>query len=167
MLRRRGAYAKRDRVPLFSGLSRLFAALKERFLLRRLLRERRDTAPGLYFRIVRRFRLSPLRKKSGETPRAYLMRVGRELGAEPRDEEVPESPEGGPAPEDTGLPRLMKDLADAAEKDMFALSGREVAFRAYPEAARVRSEVRREARLYLLKKLIRGIRNRNRVPGSD
>ena len=141
--RTRSVYAKRNRIPFFQGLFRLFASLKRRFLLWRLLREQRDTAPGLFFWIVRKFRLSPLRKKAGETPRAFLSRLGLALGGEPAS--------------------LLDGLADAAEKEMYAPSGMSASFPAYPEAPRIRSAVRRESRLYLAKGLLRRIQNRASV----
>lgn len=66
---------KRERLSLWLGFRRLFLFWINRIRMRNYLWKNRNRPVGLYFLLVHRCRIGPWRKKSGETPREFLMRL--------------------------------------------------------------------------------------------
>ena len=71
----------RRRVSLLAGLKRLLTSWRRWIHLRLLLWRMRDMPAGVYYCLVRRCRSGPWRKKPGETPRDFLLRL--QCGADP------------------------------------------------------------------------------------
>ncbi|MBU5627227.1 hypothetical protein KQI82_09940 [Oscillibacter sp. MSJ-2] len=92
----------RQRVSLWAGLRRLLAAWRRRLHLRIFLWRIRNMPAGVYYCLVRRCRSGPWRKKAGETPRDFLLRLQR--GADPE------------------LYAALNDLIPAVDESLFGLS---------------------------------------------
>ena len=71
---------QRRRISLWSGLKRLLESWRTRIRLHLFLTRHRDTPVGMFYGLVRRCRLSPWRKRTGETPREFLLRLRRSAG---------------------------------------------------------------------------------------
>lgn len=72
-----GAARERSRRPsLLAALRRLASAWRRQAAIRRWLRRHRESPAGVYFLLVRRCRKAPWHKRSGETPREFLTRLG-------------------------------------------------------------------------------------------
>lgn len=67
----------RKRLSFFQGVRNLLAAWKQSLRLRLWLWRNRDTPAGLFFVLDRRCRSGPWRRSPGETPREFLLRLGR------------------------------------------------------------------------------------------
>lgn len=67
----------RKRLSFFQGFGKLLAAWKQSLRLRLWLWRNRDTPAGLFFVLDRRCRSGPWRRGPGETPREFLLRLGR------------------------------------------------------------------------------------------
>lgn len=78
------ARRRSGRVSLRQALRRLWIALAARLRLWAFLRRSRNTPEGLFHLLVRRCRLSPWKKRTGETPREFLTRL-RETTVEDRE----------------------------------------------------------------------------------
>lgn len=73
----------RQRLSLFQGFGKLLAAWKQSLGLRLWLWRNRDTPAGLFFLLDRRCRSGPWRRGPGETPRAFLLRLGAAARGDP------------------------------------------------------------------------------------
>lgn len=73
----------RQRLSLFQGFGKLLAAWKQALGLRLWLWRNRDTPAGLFFLLDRRCRSGPWRRGPGETPRAFLLRLGDAAQGDP------------------------------------------------------------------------------------
>lgn len=67
----------RRRSALSDALRRLLASWAERICLAVWLVRNRNTPAGLFYLLVRRCRMGPWRKRRGETPREFLLRLRR------------------------------------------------------------------------------------------
>ena len=67
----------RRRPALSGALRRLLASWAERICLAVWLIRNRNTPAGLFYLLVRRCRMGPWRKRRGETPREFLLRLRR------------------------------------------------------------------------------------------
>jgi len=65
----------RERTSVLRGLMKMLSAWVAGIRLRFRLWENRNTAVGLYFLLVQRCRRTPWHKRSGETPREFLLRM--------------------------------------------------------------------------------------------
>lgn len=65
----------RQKISLWRALRRLLSDWKHRIRTRLFLWKHRNTPEGLFYTLVRRFRVGPWRKKDGETPREFLTRL--------------------------------------------------------------------------------------------
>lgn len=65
----------RERTSILRGLLQMLSAWVEGVRLRFRLWKNRNTAVGLYFLLVHRCRRTPWHKRSGETPREFLLRM--------------------------------------------------------------------------------------------
>lgn len=72
------------RISLHQAFLRMWASLAARLRLWIYLRRGRNTPEGLFYLLVRRCRLSPWKKRTGETPREFLTRL-RETTVEDRE----------------------------------------------------------------------------------
>lgn len=67
--------SRKNRLSLWGALKRLFASRLRQIRILRFLRRHRDQPVGLYYILVRRCRMGPWHKRSGETPREFLTRL--------------------------------------------------------------------------------------------
>lgn len=78
------ARRRSGRVSFRQAFLRMWAALAARLRLWAFLRRDRNTPEGLFHLLVRRCRLSPWKKRAGETPKEFLTRL-RETTVEDRE----------------------------------------------------------------------------------
>lgn len=74
---------RRERPSLWRGLCTLFASWIEFAQFRIFLWKNRSTPRGLYCFLVHRCRMGPWRKRPGETPREFLLRLARSAQDQP------------------------------------------------------------------------------------
>lgn len=119
--KRRGAPApKRERVSLLRALRLLLRKLNGKVKTAIFLRKRRNHPDGLFCLLVRRCRLAPWRKRAGETPREFLLRLKNSSGNDPE------------------LALALEELALAVEKSFYAPAD---AAPPFPKAALIRRRV--------------------------
>lgn len=75
---------RRTRPSLWRALRTLFGSWAEFAQLRIFLWKNRSTPRGLYFFLVHRCRMGPWRKRPGETPREFLLRLAQSAQDQPK-----------------------------------------------------------------------------------
>ena len=121
---------KRERTPLLQGIVRLVQSWISAIRFRIRLWRGRNTAAGLYFLLVHRSRRVPWYKRTGETPREFLLRLAATAG------------------EDDELVSALKNLAK--ETDAAFYSGRSVQGK-LPYAPLIRHRIGAAARTHLIR----------------
>lgn len=123
------AQRRGGRISLWQALKRMWAALAAHLRLWVFLQHSRNTPEGLFHLLVHRCRLSPWRKRTGETPREFLTRL-REI-----------------AVEDRKLCSALDGLIPAVDTALYAPSpGRQI----YPNAKLIRRRIGSASRRYQL-----------------
>lgn len=136
---------QRRRISLWSGLKRLLESWRTRIRLHLFLTRHRDTPVGMFYGLVRRCRLSPWRKRTGETPREFLLRLRRSAG------------------EDLELAAALDGLIPAVETALYSPAGRSDTV---AQAGLIRRRIGRAVRGQFLRDSWSSVR-RLRKPGVD
>lgn len=136
---------QRRRISLWSGLKRLLESWRTRIRLHLFLTRHRDTPVGMFYGLVRRCRLSPWRKRTGETPREFLLRLRRSAG------------------EDLELAAALDGLIPAVETALYSPVGRSDTV---AQAGLIRRRIGRAVRGQFLRDSWSSVR-RLRKPGVD
>ena len=136
---------QRRSISLWSGLKRLLESWRTRIRLHLFLTRHRDTPVGMFYGLVRRCRLSPWRKRTGETPREFLLRLRRSAG------------------EDLELAAALDGLIPAVETALYSPAGRSDTV---AQAGLIRRRIGRAVRGQFLRDSWSSVR-RLRKPGVD
>jgi len=124
---------RREKLSLWRALRRLLSDWKHRIRIRLFLWKHRNTPEGLFYTLVRRFRVGPWHKKDGETPREFLSRLRAGAG------------------EDAALTAALDELIPAVDAALFSPSH---ARKPFPHAALIRRKIGGAAqRQYLQERL--------------
>ena len=134
----------RRHIPLSQGLRRLWAALQGGIALRLRLWREKNMPAGLLCILIRRCRFGPWHKRTGETPREFLLRLQNAAG---EDRELREA-----------LTRLIPAVDAAIYAENMAVP--------FPEAALIRRRVGSAVRRQFLSSSAQRLRQRLR-PASE
>ena len=140
-----GKAPQRRRISLWKGLKRLLESWRTRIRLRLFLARHRDTPVGMFYGLVRRCRFSPWHKRTGETPREFLLRLRRSAG------------------EDQELAAALDGLIPAVEAALYSPSGRGGAV---AQAGLIRRRIGRSVRGQFLRDSWSAVRRLGK-PGVD